>query len=47
MVSTDELGALAKSREIPDRVQMNTSEVRDAAIEKHGAGTVFKEFKEG
>nr|OQO15357.1 hypothetical protein B0A51_17707 [Rachicladosporium sp. CCFEE 5018] len=46
MQSPSELAAFAKIAQIPERVQMNTSAVRDVLIELHGAKAVFDELDE-
>ncbi|OQN99723.1 hypothetical protein B0A48_14493 [Cryoendolithus antarcticus] len=44
MQSPSELAAFAKIAQIPERVQMNTSAVRDVLIERDGAKAVFEEL---
>nr|OQO16020.1 hypothetical protein B0A51_17805 [Rachicladosporium sp. CCFEE 5018] len=46
MQSPSELAAFAKIARIPERVQMNTSAVRDVLIERDGAKAVFDELDE-
>ncbi|KAK6440623.1 hypothetical protein LTR95_003155 [Oleoguttula sp. CCFEE 5521] len=46
MQSPSELAAFAKMAQMVERVQMNTSSVRDALFERYGAKAVFEELDE-